>query len=888
MQNSDLTPAVIGLWAKSGELHGHSLLSHMLDVAAVAEVLLDREPASTRQRLGASLGLDWDKARAWVLLLAACHDLGKACAPFQDKWKRGRDILESAGLRFPPAMDLHINHAWVSQIFVADKLTALGWPKRLGELAADALGAHHGERANPTLLTRMRGDRHVWRDPAWSGARDALFEALLGLFRPGEPPMKVSMDGPGFMLLAGLVSFADWIGSSEAWFPFDGFQIEGDLDAWWRARRAMAERAMDALGWFPRTPLFPMERPFQEVFPFPPRPLQCATAEAVQGVEDPCVLLVEAPMGEGKTEAAFYAHGELQRRLGHRGLYVALPTKATGNAMFSRTLAFLREQGEGRHLDLQLLHGATALNEAYQELRLGGVHDPQSDGSVRAGEWFTHRKRALLSEYGVGTVDQALLPILPVRHHFVRLWGLANRVVVFDEVHAYDTYTGTLLLQLVEWLVALGSSVLLLSATLPPGTRRKLAGMLGGSLPESEAPYPRLTLFQREALRQIPFPADPARRRVVEVHPLPADLGSIQGAVESGMPIEGSALVLVNTVQRAQEFYGLYPAGEAIRRNGVPVGKRLPDGTEVLLFHARFPADLRQVREDHALDRFGSRSLRTGRRILIATQVAEQSLDLDFDFMVSDLAPIDLLLQRAGRLWRHARAGRPLPVPRLLVAGLAGSEPPSFGAPLWWGAVYREDVLLWTWCLLQGCTSLALPDEIDALVSRVYEEEVPVPSFLEDRLEAYRQEAEGERYAHRLQALRNTIGSPGDASWNDPGRYTRADEDEPGIHPALQALTRLGDESLTIIPIRAADGFHPEATPSSVEARAWSLRAMSLGRKGVVAKLKPLGVPEGWKSSPFLRHAFALQLDEDGRWQVDPTVRLDEELGLVFENKEAL
>ena len=201
-------------------------------------------------------------------------------------------------------------------------------------------------------------------------------------------------------------------------------------------------------------------------------------------------------MGEGKTEAAFFAHLELQRRFGHRGLYVALPTKATGNAMFKRTLKFLRSQGTDRKLDLQLLHGAKLLNDTYQNLRLSGIHDPATGGEVRAGEWFTNKKRALLSEYGVGTVDQALLPILPVRHNFVRLWGLANRVVVFDEIHAYDAYTGTLLVHLLRWLLALGSSVVLLSATLPPSIRRKLAEIVDADLPEQEVEYPRLSVFR--------------------------------------------------------------------------------------------------------------------------------------------------------------------------------------------------------------------------------------------------------------------------------------------------------------------------------------------------------------------------------------------------------
>jgi CRISPR-associated endonuclease/helicase Cas3 len=555
--------------------------------------------------------------------------------------------------------------------------------------------------------------------------------------------------------------------------------------------------------------------------------------------------------------------------------------------MFARTLAFIRAHAPARIVDLQLVHGGTALNENFQELRHATIHDADGEGSIRAGEWFTHRKRALLSEYGVGTVDQALLPILPVRHNFVRLWGLANRVVVFDEIHAYDAYTGTLLIQLIQWLHALGSSVVLLSATLPPSIRRQIAGILHASLPETEAPYPRLTVIQPDGVHQIGFKPDPARRQVIQLEPVVPELDAIKEGIACRLGPTGSALALLNTVQRAQALYSLYPEGELLLHQGLQVGKRLPDGTEVSLFHARFPADLRQVREDHALAMFGEKGLRDARRILIATQVAEQSLDLDFDLMATDLAPIDLLLQRAGRLWRHKRMARGASTPVLLVAGLDAEEPPAFEAPLWWGAVYREDVLLRTWALLKDRSALTLPDEIDDLVSLVYEDEVVLPKFLLPRKEKACEKGEGEAAACRSRAHMATIGSPDDASWNDPARFLQADEDEPGLHPSLRALTRLGDASLTAIPIRHDEMYDPGETPSVEQARTWSRRSMSLSRKRIVAKLLGMGVPEGWRRSTHLRHAFPLRLDVDGRWQEDPLVRLDGALGLVFDTKEA-
>lgn len=876
------------LWAKTDKNGGggwHPLILHMLDVAASTDAILAREPESTRQRIAASLGMNWEDARAWILLVVACHDLGKACPGFQFKWPV---LLALTGLCLPRSPNTDINHAFVSQIALTELLQEKGWPVGLAELVADAVGCHHGERISAVKRQYLEGDSRAIGDNDWAQARRGLVEALMEIFKPIKIPARHALSGPDFMLLSGLTSFADWIGSNEDWFPFGTSDDCNDLQGWFQERRAKAAHALDVIGWGPRTPLFTEQKSFEQVFGFAPRPLQQAVADALADVKEPVILLIEAPMGEGKTEAAFFVHLELQRRFGHRGLYVALPTKATGNAMFKRTLKFLHHQGSDRKLDLQLLHGAALLNDTFQNLRLSGIHDHATGGEIRAGEWFTHKKRALLSEYGVGTVDQALLPILPVRHNFVRLWGLANRVVVFDEIHAYDAYTGTLLVHLLRWLLALGSSVVLLSATLPPSIRRKLAGVVNAKLPDQETEYPRLSVFcPGEKVDQKHFKADPARRRILRLLGIPPELPDMRSALEEHLARGGMGLALVNTVQRAQDLYQLLPEGEPLEREGQRVGKRLSDGTEVFLFHARFPAERRQKREDHALETFGEGGSRDGRKILIATQVAEQSLDLDFDLIVTDLAPIDLVLQRAGRLWRHARDFRPVSEPILLLAGLTGEEPPSFGKPLWWGAVYLEDLLLRTWSLLRERQDLTLPDEIDALVQLVYEEQVGVPKSVQDRLEKALATKDGEAFAHKGQANRAIIGFPDDASWNDPARFVLYDEDEPGVHRTLMAQTRLGKDSIVAIPLFSDDGFLPEATPDFAQGKQWFLRAVSLSRKGVVKKLKALEVAKGWKKSPLLRNCFPLILDAEGRWTEDAKVRLDDDLGLVYETKEA-
>lgn len=883
---------LVNLWAKSpkdGCAKWQPLILHLIDVAACADAIINREPELTRQQIAAVLGLPWKAARPWLLLLIACHDLGKGCPGFQCKWKN------LSGLDVGPSPDTTVNHAFVSQVELRELMIELGWPEETAELAADAVGCHHGERASPTKLQGIEDNpfRRTLGKPEWHQARKAIFKALIDLFAPSEPPTKPTFSGPEFMLLAGLTSFADWIGSNEVFFPFGALENCDDLASWFKNRREHhAEVALDQMGWLPRLPLVQHPRAFDTAFGFPPRPLQQAMADALNSIDQPSIILVEAPMGEGKTEAALYAHLELQRRLGHRGLYVALPTKATGNAMFRRVLKFLRDQRYDRTLDLQLLHGGTMLNDDYQQLKFDGIYDATKGGEVRAGEWFTHKKRALLSEYGVGTIDQALLTILPVRHQFVRLWGLANRVVVFDEIHAYDAYTGTLLLHLLRWLLALGSSVVLLSATLPPQIRRQLAELTGAEPPDTDAAYPRLSVYQPgKAVMPIEFKADPERQLTIELHSVTADLAAIQSALNMHLINGGYALVLLNTVQRAQELYRQYGTGEPMLIDGEPVGKRLPDGTEVYLFHARFPAGTRQRREDAVLKLFGPHiegesSERSGRKILIATQVAEQSLDLDFDLIVTDLAPIDLLLQRAGRLWRHKRGKRPLPKPILVVAGLAEDPPPEFGKPLWWNAVYREDVLLRTRSLLRDKPTLILPDEIEVLVSAVYEEETQIEQSLEERLERAMQDALGIEYAKTGAANQVIIGLPDDASWKSGARFTLYDDDEPGVHLSLKVKTRLGEDSIVAIPLREGDGYNAAITPDFAQAKAWFLRAMSLARKGVVKQLQAKGVPEGWKQSALLRNAYPLELDAEARWIEDPHVQLSDELGLVYHDKE--
>ncbi|MFH1259964.1 MAG: CRISPR-associated helicase Cas3' [Elusimicrobiota bacterium] len=889
------------LWAKtseSGAYEYHPILLHLLDVAACARAILLREPESTRKRMADIIGLPWDEAFPWLLLLIACHDIGKACPGFQLKYAKAKELFQQAGFDVPKLTDTAINHAFVSQRVLEEFLSEIGWQEDMAALCAEAIGCHHGTRATPSVLDKLYCNRNGVDEKNWKPYWKEILSTIKNVIAANNPPVKNTLSGPDFMLLSGLASFADWIGSNEDYFPFGSVEDCSDPFKWVNQSRVKAEKALDGIGWGKRIPLLDKFRSFADMFPkcSPQRSLQQAVAKVVGEVSSPCVLLIEAPMGEGKTEAAFYAHLELQRRFGHRGMYMALPTKATGNAMFNRVLSFLGSFTGNRTLDLQLLHGAAQLNDTFQKVRLGQIYTDGDGGSVRAGEWFTSKKRALLSEYGVGTIDQALLTILPVRHYFVRLWGLANRVVIFDEIHAYDAYTGTLLFHLIRWLRALGSSVVLLSATLPPEFRRRLADTLGARLPERDAVYPRLTVFANEGCKQIEFTSECSRRQTLLVEPLDSTLTVIHSCIAEKMIAHCFAGVIVNTVQRAQELYNLFGDGEMIEADGIIIGKRLRDGTEINLFHARYPAQERQKREDAILSIYGKNEeengklkKRIGRHILVATQVAEQSLDIDFDLLVTDLAPIDLVLQRAGRLWRHQRQRRPTEHPILYIAGLAGASAGSFGSPLWWNKVYaKEDVLIRSWEALKKHEQLVLPDEIDILVKEVYEGiAIPTDEEILERIEKAEIETAGKNLAQQTMAHQAIIGLPDDGSWKETSRFYLYDDDEPGVHRALKAQTRLGEDSVTVIPIFPQDNFAASAVPDFAVAKKWFMRAVSISRKYVVKRLRSKGIPSGWKKGSLLRNCYTMIFDDKGNWEEDSNVKLDKELGIVYKSKGA-
>lgn len=857
----------------------------MLDVAAVAETIMRRESSRTRAWGANVFGLTEEATPRWLAAICGLHDFGKAIPGFQSKWPDGQKTDEVAGLRFAPSVSLNaVRHDLASAALLRSVLArhfpGASWIAAITQ----ALGAHHGYFPRPR---EMRDAKPIGEGGEWSAARAQLLDAYLATLLPGEPPATAEIPLPAVAWLAGLTSVADWIGSNQDWFP-PGERAE-TLAGHYAQALELAGRALDDIGWPGFRPLFAADADTDALIgrilgraaeTTVARPLQLATDRLLGNASGPVLMIVEAPMGEGKTELAFLAHLRLQAANGHRGLYVALPTQATGNAMFERALTFLKNFAPDIRLDIQLVHGGAMLDERIHQLR--GVNASE-DESIASSAWFSQRKRPLLSPYGVGTVDQALFATLHVKHHFVRLWGLANRVVVLDEIHAYDTYTSGLIEALLRWLKAMNCSVVLMSATLP--AKRRAAFLHAWGVDDApDIDYPRVLLASAAGIQGEHIPCRPLPP--IAVVGIAEDLDCLAAAAMEGLSGGGCGVVIVNTVQRAQELYFLL---------NDKVGVAFGDDAQLLLFHARYPADERSEREKLVLSTFGrgEHVQRPARALLIATQVVEQSLDIDFDFMITDLAPVDLLLQRAGRLHRHERQ-RPAAhaAPRLSVAGLQRERMPELKKTAW-GFVYDPYVLYRTWAIAGAEPIWRLPEDIDRLVQAVYAND---PFAAEDR-EEYLKTLDQALGAHlalvqeqRRQAMNVALDAEAELS-NAFVATPRANEEGEG--DGLRVVTRLGEDSLTVVPILAnGEGwrlfatdaaFDPDAEPGPTLAQYIYRRQVRLSRKDLVKALRAQPIPKAFESHPLLRNLRPLVFS-DGIADFDRLrVRLDPELGITYE-----
>jgi CRISPR-associated endonuclease/helicase Cas3 len=842
----------------------------VLDVAAVAFAVLETIPEAAKARLADALSAsEFNGAARWIAAVVGLHDLGKAVPGFQAKWPEGRRRAEAAGFDFPTgAPD---RHDAATLPLLREALKGRGIDRRTAGLLASAVAAHHGFPIPATESEPFIPSNSGYSE-AWLSAHRFVSESVFKAVNVQEIPIVESTSGLTWEWLAGLCAFSDWIGSSELYFPH-GRDFLSPPDTF-SDSLVLARKALTAIGWS-RPPIQSAgtaSDPIALALPdgAVPRPLQSAVSHLLKGVSAPFLLVIEAPMGEGKTEAAFIADAHLAEGTHSRGVYFAMPTQATSNALFGRLAAYLERRGAGHIETIQLVHSGSNSHDA--QLRLHEIGYGPVDSSVQTSIWFGGARKGLLAPNAVGTIDQALVGVLNAKHAFVRLFGLSDRVVVLDEVHAYDDYTGSLLERLVAWLAGLGCSVVVMSATLPVSKREGLLRAFGSKHPVPDIPYPRAVLVSNGSITDCCF--EPARHQSVQVSVAPELTSDIATLAKSLADRGGCVLVVANTVDRSQAIFS------ALREMGA---------AKAVLFHARFPMSQRLKIERQILDRFGPNGARRDGAIVVATQVVEQSLDVDFDVLISDLAPVDLLLQRVGRLHRHARrrpAAHEMPV--LYVAGLGNEGIPPRGPR----AVYDAWPTFRTAALLRQLSTIQLPQDIDRLVQSVYEHgEIPVEGELAVAIDAanseYRNLIEKQRHLAKLSAL----GDPND--WTGTPMSIPID-DEDAILAGGAGGTRLGEASITVIPVfdlglRWSVAFDSDTSWDKQEdipdktAKMLAEHILRISNKAAIRLARSMEAPRGWKAKRALAWIYPLVLNADGLARDEYVeVRLDPILGLVY------
>ena len=792
-------PAKTYLRPDGATVLGRSVVEHCQIVGEVARALIERYPEALQSSLFPS----------GAVMTAAGHDIGKVSPCFYEKLRRActEDVtsLEPLANVNPDMEKRWGGHAGVSQLAAK----ALDAPRYVAEI----LGQHHG--SSPPVAG-LRAADESFGGSAWQQERAALVAELKALLDSDWPQVQSESQA---RLLAGLTSVADWIGS--------GAFFEDPAQSW----QQRIQPALDDAGFI--RPAYRADLAFEQVFGFAPRLAQQQLIDAVAG---PGVYVLEAPMGLGKTEAALYVAYRLLTSGQASGIYFALPTQLTSNKIYERFNDFLEDvlAPDSRQRSL-LLHGKAWLldTEMGEEGRPGGA-------------WFNHAKRGLLAPFAVGTIDQALMAAMNVKHGFVRAFGLAGKVVILDEVHTYDAYTSTLLGALVELLRELNCTVIILSATLNRERRQQLLGAV-----VSEEAYPLISAAPRQ---QPPseWPVPSGTSHEVDIRLLDVPHAAVAEALDRASRGQ-QVLWIENTVVEAQERY-LDLAARAAEL-GIACG----------LLHSRFTAEDRQRIEDRWVNLFGKNGwkerTRQG-RILVGTQILEQSLDIDADFLISRFAPSDMLLQRLGRLWRHAATPREQAA-RCEAWVLAPDLDKAIATPLSAfgnsAHVYSPYVLCRSLEVWQGKCSLRLPQDIRALIEATYvlrQEEGSMAQWLHE-LDNGTPRRKGRKALAQL--ARVTLATDGKTESDSTAqtRYSELDSHEVLL---LRAAVQLPEQKATRLTLLNGQQLLLPWERHKRDKRGWRELSASLMRQTVPVRVQdaPERLPIDTLSKFGLQHCFYL------------------------------
>lgn len=825
--------------------------------------------------------------------LGVTHDIGKLTALFQS---RVAPCIEGYAGCFLPVPSLksfdggnNVPHALAGK----NILICAG----CGCQAAGIVGLHHGRAAESLYRAEDEILNYEYEycggaPKEWRASWDEFIKASLE-FSGFEDISQIPQLSQGAqMLLSGMLIMADWLASNQSYFPYIAADSSGDCgvypkrvsDGWKKIGLTRPWHAqcfnIDSVG-------------FKERFGFEPNSFQKDVAGAAAGAADMGLLVLEAQMGIGKTEAALAAAEILAANKGCGGIFFGLPTQATANGLFPRILSWADYQSADEVHGIRLAHGAAGLNEDFQRIFRGtaNIAKDDSDGGVIAHSWFEGRKQGLLAEFVVGTVDQLLMAGLRQKHMMLRHLGLAGKTVVIDECHSYSPYMNRYLDRCLTWLGEYGAPVIILSATLPEERRESMVKAYlkgkshGKKLPAQTAlipdySYPRITWTDGETVCQKPVKGD---SRQTEVSIIRAETAGLADILKERLSAGGCAAVIVNTVKRAQQT-------AEILKNSL-------EDTGILLFHSQFIMDDRAKREKELISMLGRNGRRPFRMVVVGTQVLEQSLDIDFDLMVTDLCPMDLLLQRIGRLHRHRETKRPdglkSPICYVLGTDKDNLEPGAC-------AIYGQWLLLQTEKRLGE--TVCLPRDIPQLVQETYKK--PDSGTLSGQEKDAWEEYEKRKKEEEARAGRFLLGPPSHAKASrEIGSLLTAqagDSEQSG-----QAGVRGGDILLEVLVLVKKPGgkisfingekeFYADTCPSWEDCADISKQRLRLASAfsrrwnvdRVISQLEKDGfaVLREWMQSSLLKDELFLVLNENGEGELGGyKLKYTKENGLSFE-----
>lgn len=720
--------------AKSGDFDRWlPLWVHAEDTAGVIRNLI----RTRYQSLSEVCNMEYSVFKKTAVLLAYLHDIGKSTPLFQSEILKAvpdsrRSELEHYVLDIPYVFDHKTKHSICGEVI----LLSIGFPRDFSSI----VGAHHGMPADgkvdkwddypyPEQLFGIPKKNESYeekedREELWRNLYNRWCDFALeraGFDGINEIP---ALNKRTQTLLSGLIVMADWIASDQTKFELFDEDDEQKNFRFGSYPKDRLNTGIDRLNlpdiWKPQQENI-FDDDFEARFSFTANDIQRAFIETVGSCEKPGIFILEAPMGIGKTEAALSAAEILAAMCEKNGVFFGLPTQATANGIFERFVPWVSFLSESQMpeqlyftspenffgLSVNLSHGNASFSPIFESIKNNNVQisdDENKSTGVTVHTFFTGSKQSLLSDFVVGTVDRLLMAALKKKHAMLLHLGLSEKVVIVDECHAYDAYMNKYLDRALMWLHEYNVPVILLSATLPNDRRRKLVEAYlkskNNSLSLAETSYPRLTYTDGDSVNTVSLPLNVPNK---EVKIIRADDDCVEKEIRRAVNKGACVGIICNTVLRAQKFAAI--AGKC-------------DGANVIMYHAQFIIPDRADKEADLKRAVGKNSAQERRgTIVVGTQVLEQSLDIDFDILISDLCPMDLLLQRIGRLHRHKRL-RPKGYETASCVVLNARELDKASEK-----IYTQWLLLRTNKLLPD--SVNIPSDIDRLVSETYKQIEP-------------------------------------------------------------------------------------------------------------------------------------------------------------------